>query len=833
MQSRRLALAVVILAAIGALVWFVARKSGVSQTVPLALPASPSERVAAQPAALESDRTVAHVEQTAPAPAAAPSGVVLPEKPATLRARCIDEQRRPIEGVRLMAFGQDQPGAVSAADGRLVATITVEGSAGMKMPFRLVGAFYVSVRGERVLEPGKECDLGDIVMKPGARIRGSVVDESGQPIAQAWLTSTRKSSLAQPGQTEPDSSYARSSADGTFVLDGVPAGTTCVSARASHYEEAEQTGLELVLGRELSGVVLTLAPETDANESGLLVRVLDPSGKPLNGVMVNAEWQEGARTSTSIGATDERGERWIAADASARANIAILDELFDRFPAAFALAVPVSQRTLEIQLEQGTPRQLLVVDEHDAPIKSYAARMIYEPQYQPARSGAMLRDGNGLLCDLFFGNGLMRAWKPRPGEHKPHPGGRSEFAAASYAFVVQVDAEGFAPGEAGPYPALGAPDEIRIVLEPLPGIRGQVVAQDKPVDGAWVKLFHARESRSLVLVDGFPSRFEPVILAQTKTAADGSFALALRDAGHYMLQAGKAELGEAESEALDLESRSGANGIVLALPELGAIEGRLLVPFDESAHDRVVGASRGDGRAFSTRTDAEGRFRFEKLTPGAWLLRPLAEDIDPAGEGFEVRRGVAPNAATARTCAVRAGETTQVEIDLRQKAIWVGDVELAGWDGGQGTASLDPAGASFSHRAELQQVALDALRMAVDQPGDYALHLAVWKPGVHGSLEIDELVQLAAGENMWKLAGPAATLVIANTLGDEVHPILLCELPGNRRGQLRLNIAAHSEVTIPGLPPGRWTRVHYEKGLPVEDESIDVSAAAAARMEWK
>ena len=833
MSARRLALTA-FAALLGLAIWRFASLDPLAPHAALDAPAplAASAKSTAAPA-LEFSRVQDREQAPLEAESAAKAPASVPPFPALLRAHCIDEQGQPIEGVRLMALGQIKPLALSTFDGRLTAAVAVERAAGTKLPFDLVEDFHVHCRFERVLEPGKECDLGEVVMKLGARIRGSVVDGNGKPIAQAWVWSSRKRTLSNREANDADASYARSSVDGSFVLDGVPAGTRCVSANADRYEAAEQTGLELVLGRELTNVVLTLEPESEAEDSGLLVHVVDPSGKPVNGMLVLAELHEGGHTSTSMGATDERGERRITAAASSIVNVEILDELFERFPPAFAVGVPVSQRTLEVQLEQGAPNKLLVVDEHDAPVENYAVRLLYDAQYQPAQNGQILRDGHGLLRDLFIGNGLLEAWTARVGDHRPQPGGRADISVASHAFVVQVDAGGFAPGEAGPFQALGAQDEIRIVLKPLPGIRGHVVAQGKPVEGAWVKLFRASRSGDLVLAKGFPSRLEPVVLAQTKTAADGRFELALRDAGRYMLQAGHAELGEAESGALELEPRGGAEGIVLELPALGAIEGRLLVSHDEDARDRVVGASRGDGRVFSKRTDEAGRFRFEQLTPGAWLLRPLAEDVDPAGEGYEVRSGAARANERASTCDVRAAETTRVEIDLRQQAVWLGRVELAGWAAGQWTGTLEPEGASFSRKPELKQVPAEELRMVVDQPGDYALQLLVWKPELKCNLSFNELVHLDASENPWVLGGAAGELAIVNTLGDEVYPELVCELAGGRHARLQLDLAAHAQVTLVSIPAGHWTRVHYDKGQVVEDGSIVVTSAAPARLEWK
>ena len=824
------------LAVLALLVWWFASRG--ASPAPQPAPELPAPTQPAQPraesSALETESAAAREVKDSPTHAETSTTTDPESTNATLRARCIDEQGKPIAGVRLMGLGSEKPLALSTVEGRIEATIEIEQAEGLKTPLELVHDFHVRCGFERVLRRGQDCELGDVVMKIGACIRGKVVDLNGRPLAQAWVTSSKKSILPRQESEDPDSVHTRTFADGSFVLAGVPVSATCVSAVTTKHEAAEQTGLELVPGREVTGIVLTLRPAQSPEESGLLLRVLQPSGEPLNGAMVQAEIPEGERTSISIGATDERGERRLAAGAGASADIVVSDEMFGRYPSAFALGVPVSQRTLEIRLEAGTAQTLLVVDEREAPVESFVMRVLCEPQYHPPRGGAMLRDTNGLLRDLLIGHGVTGSLQPRPGQLRSHAGGRAEFRVGNSAFVVQVDAPGFAPGEAGPFSALGAPAEIRIVLKRLPGVRGHVVSQGKPVAGAWVKLYPALEEQRLVIVDGgFPSRVQPVAHSETTSAADGSFELALHEPGRFLVQAGAENLGEADTSVLALEPRTGADGIELELGALGAIEGRLLLPPDESARDRVVGASRGSGRACSVRTDAEGKFRLEKLSPGAWLLRPLAEDIDPAGGGYEVRHATGAPSEIPANCTVRAGETTRVEIDLRHKAEFVAQVETAALQGGTWTASLDPEGATFSRRATISQVALDALRMTVDQAGDYALRIAVWKPELHGSLRISERLHLEAGPNTWKLGAPAGQLVLANTLADKIDPLLRCEQPGGRTLELNLELGAREEATLQGLPAGRWVRVHYDAGRLVEDGAVEVQENTPARLEWR
>ncbi len=411
------------------LVWWFARHESGSAAVPLGLereqvelptPSSPLE--AATPDKREETAPIAQSPATTPPPQDADSSE------ATLRARCLDEQGAPLAGVRLMGLGSRKPFALSAADGRIEASIPVEQAGGLKAHFELLDTFHVHVAFERVLKPGETCDLGDVVLKLGAAIRGSVVDENGKPVAQAWVTSSKKSLLPRRSQDEADSTNTSSLPDGSFLLEGVVLGTSCVTAFADKHEAGERTGLELVAGRELAGIVITLAPEQGPDDSGLLVRVLQPSGEPLAGASIETNLREGERSSMGFHSTDERGCFRVRSDPAGIVDIAVSDRE-QRYVSAFAIDVPVARKTLDIRLEEGSLHRLLVVDEHDVPVEEFASRVLYEAQYRPAHGGAMLRDTNGLLRDLFIGQGIAGPYAPRPQERKPHPGGARDASA--------------------------------------------------------------------------------------------------------------------------------------------------------------------------------------------------------------------------------------------------------------------------------------------------------------------------------------------------------------------------------------------------------------------
>jgi hypothetical protein len=277
---------------------------------------------------------------------------------------------------------------------------------------------------------------------------------------------------------------------------------------------------------------------------------------------------------------------------------------------------------------------------------------------------------------------------------------------------------------------------------------------------------------------------------------------------------------------------TGATDLLLELPGLGAIAGRVLANAGVELRDLVVGASRGDGRPFSVRTDAEGRFRFEKLSPGRWLLRIQREDIDPNGQSSELRDAPASDAAFPSSCEVRAGETTSVDIDLRQSAELVATVQLAGWEKAHWHASLEPTGATQCLAASIEDVDGEHIRIRVDQPGDYLFRMYGRIPDAKHTLSFDERVHLEAGSNAWSFTSPAGELVLANRTEEPVYAYVRSRPPGGRDLSIGAQIPAHGELTIGGVPLGSWTRVGWKDGKPVEEGTAVVAPGVAARLEW-
>jgi hypothetical protein len=473
------------------------------------------------------------------------------------------------------------------------------------------------------------------------------------------------------------------------------------------------------------------------------------------------------------------------------------------------------------------------VDDKEGPVERFAWRILDDLQYRVHDTGAVVRDKHGVLMDLFRDAADNGSFPSESTERANHPGGRVEVFTPQMPFIVQVEAEGYAIAEIGPLAQPSEPAEIRGALQPLPGVRGRVVAAGAGVANAWVKLFPARGNDREISVEGFPSRVETTPTVETRTSDDGSFNLSLRDSGTFVVQAGDSSGRESEAAPLSIEPRAGATGIELELLPLGAIDGRVLVGANESPRDIVVGASRGEGHPRSVRTDADGRFRFEKLTPGRWLLRQASEDISLAIRSSRISYEMLSDAEVPFTCEVRPGETAQVEIDLRAKAELAFDIGLPTWAGGKWSAWLEPRGTSFGLQKRIGGVDLPELRMSVDQAGEYLLGVSVSVASPSHGMTVMEFIHLDAGKNVWKLAVPCGELVLANKKSEGTFAFLESELSPTRHASISTHLDAHEERKLTDVPLGRWKRVHWgEGGRAIEDDRVDVTSDGGARVEW-
>ncbi|HET7617827.1 MAG TPA: carboxypeptidase-like regulatory domain-containing protein [Vicinamibacterales bacterium] len=242
---------------------------------------------------------------------------------ARLRGRVVSaDNGSPIRRAQVRISGGDLgrgQAALTDADGRYEFRDLPAG----RFTLSVVKAGYVNMQyGQlRPFEPGKPIDVSDgqsienanFVLPRGSVIAGRIVDEFGEPVADAMVSAMR--SQFRPGgrRLVPAGRIAQTNDLGQFRIYGLPPGDYYVSATLRSFDTyffnreddgptgsnpqsgyaptyypgtpspAEAQRVQLALGQELASVDFALAPTRLSNVSGT---VIGSDGKPASGAMV-------------------------------------------------------------------------------------------------------------------------------------------------------------------------------------------------------------------------------------------------------------------------------------------------------------------------------------------------------------------------------------------------------------------------------------------------------------------------------------------------------------------------------------------------------------------
>lgn len=194
--------------------------------------------------------------------------------------------------------------------------------------------------------------------------------------------------------------------------------------------------------------------------------------------------------------------------------------------------------------------------------------------------------------------------------------------------------------------------------------------------------------------------------------------------------------------------------VTLHLTAGGRIAGRVVGKRNGSVAGLVVGASRGDGHARSTRTAADGSYRFDHLRPGPWQVQILEHDISPGNRSMS-SRDVSEQPPIPSNVHVEEGETATYDIDLGGRdrpARLVGTIRVngqvpEGWDARGMTrrgAELVPA----SRTKESAVVVDGTFTVAFDEPGPASVRLGA---ATNAGMQILIVLDIERGETTWSL----------------------------------------------------------------------------------
>jgi hypothetical protein len=259
--------------------------------------------------------------------------------------------------------------------------------------------------------------------------------------------------------------------------------------------------------------------------------------------------------------------------------------------------------------------------------------------------------------------GSTRTHEEREAEH---PDGKTRVLVPESTFELEVRAPGFETARLGPYEPDGLAATLECTLARSAGVTGTVLGEDGPLAGARVMLFEAARQYHFAY-DGFPVLYNPTPASTALTRSDGTFALSVPKSADYVVRAEAEGLVAAELDTGYLHAGVGKSGLVLELGQGGTLLVQVVGEPGQSTAGIIVGIGRGDARARTARTDADGLVRFEGLMPGPWLVRRNESELAPNSHTSTSWDTEADERATLdASCEVLEGRTTRHVLRLEE-----------------------------------------------------------------------------------------------------------------------------------------------------------------------
>ncbi len=659
-------------------------------------------------------------------------------------ARILDEKLRPIANAWLC------PVDYTPQSSRIRRESAVRSVAGGAVALEWTGAFFeypvrfgVGADGfamqfpTGIVKSGETLQLGDLVLRPGGSVSGHVVDakqhgiagaevavddwvqaaDAGIPLAAVWVHS--------PGQ-EGGVPSARSSDDGSFLVENVSLGMTRVWARVGERPWSISPPIEIAAGSEVQDLVLVVDSgiRDDAELRDVDGVVLAPDGSPIDGaqLQVNQSGEGGAQFSSENAGSGGR----------------------------FRLHPHARDVTFEVTASDPAGRY---VQASIRDIKPGSDELVIRLK-QPKTFVLAVRDAHGPLENFRVTWSAYELY-PRPlfaDEAETHANGRAVVRVLASPCYFRVAAPGHQTGKLGPIGSQRLPAELSIDLISIPGIHGRVLAGGKSVAGAKLSLYASPEPNNEVRLNGFTTRVNYSAEASATSDAEGRFMLDLQRDGTYSIFADAESYARCEHGPLPLQALTGLQDLELKLDTGGALEGHVLMPPGRSPAGVIVGINRGDARPFTRTVGPDGGFRFEHLTPGAWEIQREDQEFTatPMYSG-SIGEGIV-GSPLRHDFDIAVGQTTHKDLDLRDAGPCVVEIQLTnnsriarGW-------SIVPHTRSKIVRVALGPPAMcDAsghARLESPDPGDCTL--VVSPPPETGAMfpfEFD--VTLRRGTNSW------------------------------------------------------------------------------------
>ncbi len=464
-----------------------------------------------------------------------------------------------------------------------------------------------------------------IVLTKGMAIRGRVLDGRGEPLAGSSVVVGADINGANPPRAVSDGS-------GGFTLENCDAGVVVVTVQKPGF--APEIRDVPVAGPDDRPVEFRLGPA-----STLRVRVVDREGRPIVGAAFGVDTWRGRRSLRAQARTDAEGRvAWTSAPRDE-----VLCDVYHEGHMGRRL----------VPLVAGGPETTLTMD----PELEISGRVTDRSTGRPIPNFRV-------VAGTRFDTGQPNTrWSREQEAASPDGEYSSRASMPSAAHLVRVEAVGYRSADSRAV----RPDEgsitIDFALEPAPRVGGVVIRPDgRPAAG--VRVGMATPEKPAYLLSGTLSNTDD--LATARSDEGGRFALPTPRTPDYLLIVAD-DAGFAEASAADLAESRGR----LTLQAWGRIEGRVLIA-GRPAADRLVHYAplRPDrsrptlmyGYDYYMKSDAQGRFRFDRVIPGPGTIGRPVNILAPG-------RGHLGPTCWPESIAVGPGATANVTVGGRGRAI--------------------------------------------------------------------------------------------------------------------------------------------------------------------
>jgi hypothetical protein len=515
-----------------------------------------------------------------------------------------DPSGRPVPGASIMASQPrgPWPSELSDKDGSFKLTDLYPNQNRLCIS---VQSDSMPARAEKTYALGTEDLKGvEIVLEPGARISGRLVDGAGRPVVgMQMMASSRNpqdSGSTMPTTNENGEFEFRPLSGGTYEICAWP---PCTIMTVNHVLDR----VELDPGEEVTGLELVYDTTVGMRVAG---RVTDPSGKPLG-------WKDvaciGPVLSTTRTNEDGRFEN-------------------TRLPAGYYTLI-VNNKTikkrfipdgkdLEVVLDSPVTVQCHIVDKVTGePVSRFQAGTSYRVTSAPTPTSP-----HGNMSHVYDVDG--RYWMGlEPGEY------RMRVCSAGYRAALK---DITVTAEAAP--------EVEIALEPASALEVRVLNErGAPVVGAAIHLFSPEETRNAIK---WGNSFSPGGEPLGRTGGDGIFRT-----DSLVPDDGVVHVSHPDYAPSSAPLRLGTL-VTVRLQPGGVVQGIVEVEGEARPESfQVVLSYSGtpEVECGYMQADQSGRFRFDHVRPGPATVRASADWYRPDGAYNSCRQEVAQEVMVGQT----------------------------------------------------------------------------------------------------------------------------------------------------------------------------------------